>query len=108
MRLIDADELLKELDVFSMRILGHANDLAFSIMNETKKSIIRIIEEQPTAYNVDKVVEYLKENKEDIIKYINENSKSEYSLIKVEDLKKLLEKYTREQIEIVKSGGLIE
>lgn len=62
--------------------------------------------ELKTAYDVDKVVEQLKENEEDVIKAIRENAESEFSLIKVMDLEKLFEEYTQEQIEIVKSGGV--
>lgn len=47
------------------------------------------------------------EKKDAAVKAIDENGKSEYSLmIKTKDLKELFEEYTREQIEIVKSGGI--
>ena len=59
MRLIDADALLQELNSFSMQITGFANVMARAAMWETKKSIAKMIEEQPTAYDVDKVVERL-------------------------------------------------
>ena len=42
-----------------MRITGSANAMAITIMEETKKSIAKMIDEQPTAYDVDKVVEQL-------------------------------------------------
>lgn len=58
-RLIDADLLLEELNSFSMRITGSANAMAITIMEETKKSIAKMIEEQPIAYDVNKVVERL-------------------------------------------------
>lgn len=56
MRLIDADRLSEELNNFSMRITGSANALALSVMYETKKSIAKIIDEQPTAYDVEKIM----------------------------------------------------
>lgn len=59
MRLIDADLLLEELNRFSMRITGSANAMALMVMDETKKSIAKMVDNQPTAYNVDKVVEQI-------------------------------------------------
>lgn len=58
MRLIDADLVLEELSGFSMRITGTDN-AAITTMKETKKSIAKMVDEQPTAYDVDKVVERL-------------------------------------------------
>lgn len=55
MRLIDADALLEELNRFSMTITGAANSMGIMVMKETKKSIHKMISEQPTAYDVDKV-----------------------------------------------------
>lgn len=68
--------------------------------------LIDYINDLPTAYDVDKVVEQSEESKKKAIKSIDENGKSEYSLIKIKDLKELFEEYTREQVEIVKSGGI--
>lgn len=59
--LISRSALLEEINNFSMRITGSANAMALVIMDETKKSIMRMVEEQPTAYDVDKVVERLEE-----------------------------------------------
>lgn len=59
--LISRSALLEEINNFSMRITGSANAMAITIMEETKKSIEKLIDEQPTAYNVDKVVERLEE-----------------------------------------------
>lgn len=61
MRLIDADRLLEEINDFSMRITGNANAMALTVMNETKKSIVKMIDEQPTAYDIDKCVEQLED-----------------------------------------------
>ena len=55
--LISRSALLEEINNFSMRITGSANAMAISIMEETKKSIAKMVDEQPTAYDVDKVVE---------------------------------------------------
>lgn len=62
--LISRSALLEEINNFSMRITGSANAMAISIMEETKKSIAKMVDEQPTAYDVDKVVERLKEERE--------------------------------------------
>lgn len=60
MRLIDADLLSEELNSFSMRITGSANSMAIAVMEETKKSITKMIAEQPTAYDVDKVMDQIR------------------------------------------------
>ena len=57
--LISRSALLEELNNFSMRITGSHNAAEITIMKETKKSIARMIDEQPTARDVDKVVERL-------------------------------------------------
>ncbi len=59
--LISRSALLEEINNFSMRITGSANDMALVIMDETKKSIMRMVEEQPAVYDVDKVVKELNE-----------------------------------------------
>ena len=55
--LISRSALLEEINNFSVRITGSANAMALVIMDETKKSIMRMVEEQPAVY--DKVVEQL-------------------------------------------------
>ena len=61
MSAIDADMLMEEVNHFSMRITGSANGMAITIVEETKKSIAKMIDEQPTVYEVDKVIETLEE-----------------------------------------------
>lgn len=58
--LISRRELLEELKDFCMLITGSANAMALTIMEETKKSIMRIVDEQPIIYNVDTVIEKIK------------------------------------------------
>ena len=53
--LISKNTLLEKLKDFRMTITGSANAMALTVMDETKKSIMRIIEEQPIAYDVDEV-----------------------------------------------------
>ena len=57
--MISRSALLEELKDFRMTITGSANAMALVVMDETKKSITRIIEEQPTDYDKDKVVEQI-------------------------------------------------
>ena len=85
--LISRSALLEEINNFSMRITGSANAMALVIMDETKKSIMRMVEEQTTAYDVDKVVEQMEE-------YVKESSNVDYNRAMIE------------AIEIVKSGGV--
>lgn len=62
--LISRKALLEEVNNFYMKITGSANAMAIMIMEETKKSIVRIIDEQPAIYDVDKVCKKINENKE--------------------------------------------
>lgn len=71
MRLIDADKLRKEIH------MSYSDDLG----------IREVINEQPTAYDVDKVVEQMEE-------YVKESSNVDYNMAMIE------------AIEIVKSGGI--
>ena len=52
MRLVDADKLIEELN---------KNSIFRTVTNAEGKNAIEIIEEQPTAFDVDKVVEQLEE-----------------------------------------------
>lgn len=89
MRLIDADRLSEEAKEYFISPDG----------------ALRLIERQPTAFDLESAIERLKENEEDVLKAIEENSKSEFEMIKIRDLKELFEEYTREQIEILKSAA---
>lgn len=59
--LISRSALLEELKNFRMTITGSANAIALTVMDEAKKSIMRIVEEQPVSYDVDNVIEGIKE-----------------------------------------------
>lgn len=63
--LISRSALLEELKDFCMTITGSSNAMALMVMDETKKSIMRMIEEQPTAYDKEKVVEQIDRIMED-------------------------------------------
>lgn len=57
----------------------------------------------PAAFNLESAIEKLNENKEDMLKVIEENSICGIFHTRTNDLKGLFEEYTREQIEILKS-----
>ena len=62
--LIRRSVLLKEINNFSMRITGSVNARAITIMEETRRSIVKMVEEQPAAYESDICEpEYLEENR---------------------------------------------
>ncbi len=76
-----------------MRITGSANTLAITIMEETKKSISKVIDEQPTAYDVDKVVDQIRTSGTD-----------EDGIVLYVDRKPIIAKELA--VKIVKSGGI--
>lgn len=56
--LISRSTLTKEIESLSMQITGlrAGKGVLQEFMNEYRKSVLRIIDEQPTAYDLDKVV----------------------------------------------------
>lgn len=64
--LISRRVLLEELKEFTMSITGSAKAMVLMVMDETKKTIMRIVDEQPTVYDKEKVVERLEELHESI------------------------------------------
>ena len=60
-RLIDADQLDNEIAGFFMEITG--NPKPATVVSECRKSFRRIIDEQPTAYDIDKVVKQIESMK---------------------------------------------
>lgn len=62
-------------------------------------------ENVPTAYDVEEVIHQLEENKESVIKTIENLYRKLATLEMADPLKELIEEYTRQQIEIVESGG---
>lgn len=57
--LISRSALLEELESFRMTITGSANAMALVVMDETRKSIMRMVEEQPAAYDTDNVIKQI-------------------------------------------------
>ncbi|MEY8265112.1 hypothetical protein AALA79_01845 [Lachnospiraceae bacterium 64-25] len=99
--LISRSALLEEINNFSMRITSSVNATAITIMEETKKSIAKMIDEQPTAYDLDKVMERLEELRETVPvnRLLDDIIKD-----KPKELGQLMA--YRKAIEIVKSGGI--
>ena len=93
--LISRSELLEEIKSLSIVLNGKQ---IFS--DDAKDTVLRIISEQPTAYDVNKVVEELKELK---MRYFltNANTGDEKSDFAYENVGNALDK----AIEIVKQGG---
>ncbi len=91
MRLIDVDELLKTFTVNSDGIRIPEKDCDNFDITISLKEIKRIIREQPTAYDVDKVVEQLKDVSYERFGYAGMGGEN---VVNLDDA-----------IEIVKAGG---
>ena len=76
-----------------MRITGSVNAMAITITEETKKSIAKMVDLQPAAYDVDNV-----------IKRIEMSSTDEDGIVCYVDKKPVITKEMA--IKIVKSGGI--
>lgn len=79
------------------------------LLNEKHKQILEfedMIKTQSTAYDAEKVIRQLEENKADTIKTIRKVCDFYFAPEQAYNLVELLEVYTREQIEIVKKGGV--
>ena len=87
MKIIDADKLLNKIDAY----MCGSQDVMF---------VKELIKEQPTAFDVDKVVEQLEETREKDIPRINNTTTK-----RDEKVYKLAMSYA---IDIVKAGGLDE
>lgn len=92
MRLIDADKLLEE----TRKDRDYAEKNGFMDMYCERQVLINRIKAQPTAYNVDKVVEQLEE--------LSDESYKAYCIAFNSDDKAEYDAYTN-AIEIVKGGG---
>ena len=105
MRLIDADELNNFIDKWlSKKCDEHGN----TTPNEWLNSLKRCVEEQPTSYDIDKVVSKFGERTDflkDCTKYGNKNAKQQsesYSTMMMYEVADLVD----DLIEIVKQGGV--
>ena len=91
MRLIDADELILHLNDYALQIAPFRN-LESTYKYNTVQECIKAVDEQPTAYNVDKVVEQLEDKKK----------------VCLENYECLSAQILRQAIVIVKAGGVDE
>ena len=89
MRLIDADELILHLNDYALQIAPFRN-LESTYKYNTVQECIKAVDEQPTAYNVDKVVEQLEDKKK----------------VCLENYECLSAQILRQAIVIVKAGGV--
>lgn len=86
MRLIDADELIKD---------------------RVDNDFVKIAAENaPTVYDINKIIQQLESNKENIIKITKKVCERYFVPEKGDALVSLFERYTRDQIEIVRKGGV--
>ena len=102
-------KLMKALDVLNKEyreaILNEDNDLILAIQNQQSAYMIalRLLDNEPTAYDIDKVVEELKQKKEEVQRMRN-------TCVALSDLEVCdIENVTYERaIGIVKQGGVSE
>ena len=65
---------------------------------------LRLIKSQPTAFDLESVIAKLKENEQDMIRAIKENSPTGVYTATAMEFIGLIEEYTKEQIEILNSA----
>lgn len=95
MRLIDADMLMKEIQSFRCSITGlrAGKGVLAHAADEYRKSILQIIDDQPTAFDKEKVIEELKSAENYL--YVNGIRITNFKFI-----------HTLTAIEIVEKGGI--
>lgn len=106
-RLIDADALIEEIKSLQVFVTGLR--AGRGILNEYAKqyreSLLRIVDEQPTAYNVETVVDQLEEEREYSYADFDEYSYS-YELDLTEEYDDFFHKGLERAMRIVKAGGI--
>ena len=100
MRLIDADKLIVELKNLAKGQISSCPNIAEFFVSIRVDRIIDILNSQPTAFDVEKVVEQLEETREKDIPRINNTTTK-----RDEKVYKLAMSYA---IDIVKAGGIDE
>lgn len=99
MRLIDADELLKYMEITEIR--QYIDEINKGNDNYSSTDLYDYIKEQPIAYDVDKVVEQLKKmrsKREEQLRICADNDSADYLRCKMSAI--------ADVIKIVKSGGI--
>lgn len=108
--LISRSELIKEINGIYLRVSGvrSGKGILSKCMDSYKELVIKIIKEQPTAFDTEKVVEQLEEKTDflkDCTKYGNKDDKQQeksYSTMMMYEVADLVE----DLIDIVKKGGV--
>lgn len=108
MRLIDADKLIEELKNLAKGQISSCPNIAEFFVSIRVDRIIDILNSQPTAFDVEKVVSELEEqiSKHDLLfnKYVKDKDKScSWSISELNKIRGLLE-----AIDIVKAGEIDE
>lgn len=79
MRLIDADKLDEEISCLDVKLTGNPDQK--TIWNEFKSLVRRIINEQPTAFDKEKVMNEIKEYKEDAVYWSKNPEKTQMNFV---------------------------
>lgn len=106
-RLIDADVLIAQIWEKHKKV-EESYDLCVDELKEVFCGIVALVDEQPTAYDPDKVVKHLEEQTaflKDCTKYGNKTAKQQeksYSTMMMYEIADLVD----DLVEIVKGGGV--
>lgn len=101
-----SDDLIRREKVLSIITPRLNSFMVGSLEYQRLYSISEEVKSIDTAYDVEKVIQQLEENKKTTINVIRKVCDSNFAPEQADNLVKLLEVYTREQIEIVKKGGV--
>lgn len=99
MRLIDADKLDEEISCLDVKLTGNPDQK--TIWNEFKSLVRRIINEQPTAFDKEKVMNEIKEYKEDAVYWSKKSRENADEFCTYADA-------YQECLDIIEKGGLDE
>lgn len=104
--LISRKLLTEEIESLGMKInvLRSGKGILQKVLTEYKKSILRIIEEQPTAFDKEKVIEDLTDWKNDAEKWAAKYD--EIGDINNMDIQDAMARCYKNAIEIVEKGGI--
>ena len=104
-RLIDADALLEQYNLKDATKYGNkdAEQQAHSYSTMMLYEIADMIEDAPTAYDTDKVVEKLEKRRMDALRHLRENKGTEFGYAS-----ECVYNVLNEAVEIVKGGGVDE
>lgn len=103
--LISKQALLKEI---KKKIIPDKYGTSSAVL-DVIGAVLRVIREQTIAYDVEKVIDKLKEDEQEITSQLEESAKNTPDAVQETNLRvaaQLFRDYTKSQIEIVKSGGI--